>query len=189
MAQRRTSGQAGAARNVGRALIAAAVLAGIGGARAADALLPDLEQRLAHGGADAVNAHLVAHWPGAMVPLGRRTAACELHAVSLTVRLARSRNARAVQVHREALRSASGDCARFVLAMATLTEVPTYCGSLSAWGPAQTARELRRRIADIDTDELLRASQRGRTCRAAYVYELENTRVVVRRSAPRPAAR
>jgi len=183
MAQQRTRHRS-LARQIGRALVAASILAGAGGARAADSLLPDLEQRLAHGGADAVNAHLVAHGSSALVPLGRRTAACELHAVSLSVRLARSRNTRAVQAHREALRAASGSCARFVLAMATLAEVPTYCGSVSSWGPAQTARELRRRIADIDADELLRGSRRGHTCRAAYVYELENTRVVVRRSAP-----
>jgi hypothetical protein len=65
--------------------------------------------------------------------------------------------------------------------MATPAEVPRFCGSVSSWGAAQTARELRRRIAAIDGDELLRASRRGQTCRAAYVYELENTRVVVRR--------
>jgi len=50
---------------------------------------------------------------------------------------------------------------------------------------------LRRRIADIDSDELLRSSRRGQACRAAYVYELENTRVVVRRAASgvKPAGR
>jgi len=178
-----------AVRCAARALVAAVALAGAGVARAADALLPDLEQRLAHGSTDAVNAYLMKHWSSAMAPLGRRAAACELHAVSLTMRLARSRNARAVQEHREALRAASGGCPRFVLALATAPEVPTVCGSLSSWGVTQTARELRRRIAAIDADELLRGSERGRTCRAAYVYELENTRVVVRRGAPPAAAR
>ena len=155
-----------------------------GAAGASDALVADLEQRLSRGSADALNAHLVAHWSQAMAPLNRKTAACELHAVSLSARLARSVNARAAGAHGEALRAAAGDCARFVLALVTPAEVPRVCGSLASWGPAQTARELRRRIADIDGDELLRASQRGKTCRAAYVYELENTRVVVRRTAP-----
>jgi hypothetical protein len=162
--------------------LAAAFWHGI--ACASDALVADLEQRLSRGSADTVNAHLVAHWSQAMAPLNRKTAACELHAVSLAARLARSGNARAAGAHGEALRAASGSCPRFVLALATPAEVPRVCGSLSSWGPAQTARELRRRIADIDGDELLRASQRGKTCRAAYVYELENTRVVVRRTAP-----
>lgn len=161
------------------ALAAASCRAG-----ATDALVDELEQRLLRSSADTVNAHLVAHWSQAMVPLNQKTAACELHAVSLAVRLSRSRHARAAQAHGEALRAASGRCPRFVLAMAVPAEVPRYCGSVSSWGAAQTARELRRRIADIDADELLRTSQRGKTCRAAYVYELENTRVVVRRSAP-----
>jgi len=154
---------------------------GPGGAAAADTLLDSLEQRMAHDRADAVNAYLVAHWSATMTPLNQRTASCELHAVSLSVRLARSTQARAVHAHDEALRAAAGGCARFVLAMATPAEVPRFCGSVSSWGAAQTARELRRRIAAIDGDELLRASRRGQTCRAAYVYELENTRVVVRR--------
>jgi hypothetical protein len=157
-----------------------------GTACATDALLPDLEQRLSHGGVDAVNAHLVVHWSSAMVPLNQKTAACELHAVSLSVRLSRGRNPRAVQAHGEALRAASGGCVRFVLAMVSPAEVPRYCASVASWGPSQTARELRRRIGDIDADELLRSSQRGRACRVAYVYELENTRVVVKRAAPDP---
>jgi hypothetical protein len=162
-------------------LLAAAVAPA--GAAAADALVSELEQRLQRSGVEAVNTHLNAHWASEMLPLNQKTASCELHAVSLAVRLGRSANARAVQAHAEALRAASGGCARFVLAMLAPTEVPRYCASVSAWGPAQTARELRRRIADIDTDELLRSSRRGQACRAAYVYELENTRVVVRRAA------
>ncbi|HET7526560.1 MAG TPA: hypothetical protein VFK10_11515 [Burkholderiaceae bacterium] len=151
---------------------------------AAEPLLADLEQRLSRGSANAVNAHLVAHWSSAMEPLNRKAAACELHAVSLSVRLARSSNARAVAAHGEALRAATGSCARFVLAMATPAEVPGYCASVVSWGVVQTARELRRRIAGIDADDVLRASQRGQACRAAYVYELEHTRVVVKRAAP-----
>jgi hypothetical protein len=152
-------------------------------ATAPDSLLQDLERRATRANADAVNAHLAAHWTSAMVPLNRKTAACELHAVSLAVRLSRSSNARAVQAHGEALRAASGGCARFVLAMVSPAEVPHYCASVASWGVVQTARELRRRIADIDADELLRTSSRGKACRAAYVYELENTRVVVKRAA------
>jgi hypothetical protein len=114
-----------------------------------------------------------------------------MHAVSLAVKLSRSSNARAVRAHGEALRAAAGGCARFVLAMVAPGEVASYCASVASWGPAQTARELRRRIGDIDADELLRASRRGQACRAAYVYELENTRVVVKRAAPdaRPAGK
>ena len=168
-------------------LLAAA--SGAGAAAAADELLADLDHRLARSSADAVNAHLVAQWSAAMAPLNHKTASCELHAVSLATRLSRSRNAVAAQAHGEALRAASGHCARFVLAMATLPEVPRVCGSVSSWGPAQTARELRRRIAAIDSDDVLRATRRGSTCRAAYLYELENTRVVVRRGAATPSGR
>jgi hypothetical protein len=161
------------------------------GAGAADTLVAELEQRLAKSGVEPVNGYLNAHWAAAMVPLNQKTASCELHAVSLAVKLSRSSNARAVRAHGEALRAAVGGCPKFVLAMVQPTEVPRYCASVAAWGPAQTARELRRRIGDIDADELLRASQRGKSCRAAYVYELENTRVVVKRAAPdaRPAGK
>ncbi len=153
-----------------------------------DTLLPDLEQRLAGGNVDAVNAYLNAHWAAAMTPLNQRTADCDLQAVSLAMRLGRGGGpARAVQAHGEALRAASGGCARFVLALATPAEVPRYCRSQAAWGPAQTARELRRRIAAIDADEQLRTSRHGRACKAAYLYELNNTRVVVRRAAPASA--
>jgi len=172
------------ARRAGPMVLAAWLSVGCVAARAADALVGDLEQRLAQSGADAVNTHLVAQWSQAMVPLNQKTAACELHAVSLSVRLARSHNTRAVAAHDEALRAATGQCVRFVLAMAAPAEVPRYCGSVSTWGPAQTARELRRRIGDIEGDALLRASRLGQACRAAYVYELEHTRVVVRRTAP-----
>jgi len=49
----------------------------------------------------------------------------------------------------------------------------------------QTVRELRCRIAAIEADDLLSASAIGKSCRVAYIYELENTRVVVK-SASRP---
>jgi hypothetical protein len=172
-------------------LLAAGLWAGGAGARAADTLVAELEQRLAKSGIEPVNVYLNAHWAAAMVPLNQKTVACELHAVSLSVKLSRSSNARAVRAHGEALRAAVGGCPKFVLAMVQPAEVARYCASVNSWGPAQTARELRRRIGDIDADELLRTSQRGKACRAAYVYELENTRVIVKRAAPdaRPAGK
>jgi len=173
----------------GRARLALWLVTGlwVGNSTASDSLLADLEQRLSRNGVEPVNTYLNSHWASAMVPLNAKTASCELHAVSLAVQLSHSSNARAVRAHGEALRAASGGCARFVLAMVTPAEVPRYCASVASWGAAQTARELRRRIGDIDADELLRASRRGQACRAAYVYELENTRVVVKRAAPTDA--
>lgn len=149
-------------------------------ARAAEALLSELEQRLAQGDADSVNSHLAAHWDTAMAALNRKTAACELQAVSLSMRLARSANERAVLAHGESLRAASGRCARFILALAAPGEIGSYCASVASWGAAQTARELRRRIKDIDSDEHLRGNRLGQACRAAYVHELETTRVVLK---------
>ena len=168
------------------ARLALSVAAGlwVGAAGAADPLVSELEQRLARSGIEPVNVYLNSHWTAAMVPLNQKTAACELHAVSLSVKLSRSGNARAVRAHGEALRAAVGSCPKFVLAMVQPAEVPRYCASVASWGAAQTARELRRRIGDIDADELLRGSRRGQACRAAYQYELENTRVVVKRAAP-----
>jgi len=151
---------------------------------ASDTLVADLEQRLSRSGVESVNAYLNAHWDAAMLPLNRKTASCELRAVSLAIRLGRSSNARAVQAHGEALRAASGGCVWFVLALAVPAEIPRYCASVASWGPAQTARELRRRISEIDADEQLRSNRRGQACRAAYMYELHNTRVVVKRATP-----
>jgi hypothetical protein len=159
-------------------------------ASSSDKLVADLERRLARSGVEAVNAHLVAHWSSAMVPLHRQTAACQRPAVSLTVRLSRGHHARAAGAHGDALRAAAGHCAGYVLALLTPVEVPRLCTSVSSWGPATAARELRRRIADIDADAQLRASPRGQACRAAYHHELHNTRVAVRRAAApaRPAS-
>jgi len=162
--------------------LAAALLPAV--ALASDALVPELEQRLARSGVEAVNAYLSAQGAPAMATLNSKTAACELPAVSLAIRLSRSRNARAVQAHGESLRAASGRCAGFILALIAPAEVTRYCASVASWGPAQTARELRRRIGDIDADEQLRSSRRGQACRAAYVYELHNTRVVVKGATP-----
>jgi hypothetical protein len=153
---------------------------------ASEKLVADLEQRLARSNVDAVNAHLVANWSSAMLPLHRQVGACQRPAVSLTVRLSRGLHARAAGAHGDALRMAAGRCAGYVLALLTPVEVPRLCTSASTWGPATAARELRRRIADIDADALLSASPRGQACRAAYHHELHNTRVAVRR-APAPA--
>jgi hypothetical protein len=169
-----------------RLAFAIALLCFVPAAPASDALVADLERRLASSGVEAVNAHLVAHWSSAMLPLHRQTAACQRPAVRLTVRLSRGHHARAAGAHGDALRMAAGRCAGHVLALLTPVEVPRLCTSVSSWGPATAARELRRRIADIDADAQLRASSRGQACRAAYHHELHNTRVAVRR-APAPA--
>lgn len=166
--------------------LALALLCSSPAALASDALVADLERRLARSGVEAVNAHLMANWSSAMLPLHRQTAACQRPAVSLTVRLSRGHHARAAGAHGDALRMAAGRCAGYVLALLTPVEVPRLCTSVSGWGPATAARELRRRIADIDADAQLRASSRGQACRAAYHHELHNTRVAVRR-APAPA--
>jgi hypothetical protein len=156
-------------------------------APAADTLVAELEQRLASTGVESVNDHLSASANAALLSrLHRKTAACELQAVSLTVRLARGTHAKAVQAHEESLRAAAGRCARFVLALVSAAEVPRVCASQAAWGAAQMARELRQRIADIDADKLLRGTAQGKTCRAAYLYELKNTRVTLRVASPRP---
>jgi hypothetical protein len=157
-------------------------------ALAADPLVAELEQRLASAGVESVNDYLIAHPDSAMSRFNRMTASCELQAVSLAIRLVRGANARAVQAHEESLRTATGRCARFVLALVSAAEVPRVCASQAAWGAAQTARELRRRMADIDADKLLRATAQGQACRAAYLYELKNTRVALRVVSPRAAA-
>lgn len=172
--------------NVMRAVLATLLAAIVLPALAATpgSLVPELEQRLAGAGVEAVNAHLSEHWSSAMLPLNQKTAACELEAVSLAVRLSRSAGAKAAQAHNEALRTAVGKCTAFVLAVASLHEVPRYCASVESWTVGQTARELRRRIAAIESDDLLRVSPRGKSCRAAYLYELQNTRVVLRSRPP-----
>jgi hypothetical protein len=165
---------------------AAAILPG--SALAADALVAELDHRLASFGVESVNDYLSAHADSAMSRLNRKTASCELQAVSLAIRLARGANVRAVQAHEESLRAATGRCARFILALVSAAEVPRVCASQAAWGAAQTARELRRRMAEIDADKLLRATAQGQACRAAYLFELKNTRVTLRVASPSPAA-
>jgi hypothetical protein len=149
-----------------------------------DALVADLDQRLAGGGVEAVNAHLDAHWSSDMVALNHRTANCDLQAVALSIQLIRSANAKAAEAHGESLRTAAGSCTGFVLALASQEEIPRYCASVASWSIGQTARELRRRIAAIESDKVLRSSQRGKSCRAAYLDELQNTRVVLRSLPP-----
>lgn len=151
--------------------------------RADDAWLDALEQRLAATGADAVNAELLRQGGEPMAELNRRAAGCEFAAVSIAVRLGRTHDTRAAGAHMQSLRAANGLCARFVLALVRPDEIARYCGSLPQWGPAQTARELRRRMGVIDADAQLRATHSGRACRAAYLHELQTTRVVVRRAA------
>src|SRR6185295_18433536 len=112
-----------------------------------------------------------------MVPFNRKTANCDLQAVSLAVRLSRSTDAKAAHAHSEALREAAGSCTAFVLALASQHEVPKFCSSVTNWRASQMARELRRRIAAIESDEALRSSPQGHACHAAYVFELHNTRV------------
>jgi hypothetical protein len=157
-------------------------------ATAPDTLIPGLEQRLAAGGPDKVNAYLTSNWTSAMVPLNRRTAGCEQRAVTLAVRLSRSRDAKAAGAHTDSIREAVGTCTILVLSLATREEVPKYCASVASWTVMQTVRELRRRIAAIESDELFRASANGAACRAAYVHELQTTRVVLK-AAPRETSR
>lgn len=167
------------------ALILAMIATLVAGA-APDTLVPELEQRLAAGGVDKVNVYLASHWAAAMIPLNRKAANCELRAVSLAVRLSRSTDARTTRAHVDSIREAVGNCTAYVLALATREEVPKYCSSVSSWSVMHTVRELRRRIAAIESDESLRSSPSGSSCLAAYVYELHNTRVVLK-SAPPPS--
>ena len=140
-------------------------------------LVADLEGRLSASGATAVNASLVSASATAMRQLNGRTASCDLQAVSLSIRLSRAGSAKAVEAHRESLRLAVGHCTGFVLALLTPDEIPRVCASIESWTVMQTVRELRRRIGAIEANEVLHASQRGKACRAAYIYEMQNTRV------------
>ena len=148
---------------------------------ASEMLVADLEQRLSRVGVDEVNLSLGGTSSVGMVSLSQRTVACDLQAVSLSAQLARGSGPKAVvEAHREALRAAVGSCTGFVLALHSPKEVPKVCASVASWTVSQMARELRRRIRSIEADELLSTSPRGKACRAAYVYELHNTRVGLR---------
>ncbi len=147
---------------------------------AADALVAELDQRWAADGVEKVNAYLIAHEAAALNPLRHSTARCELGAVSLSVRLARGDDRRATDAHAESLRIALGRCTGFVLALLALHEVPRFCSSSASWTIMQTVRELRRRMRSIEADAVLRASPRGKACSAAYLHELQTTRVGLR---------
>lgn len=142
-----------------------------------------LAQRLRAEGVEGVNAYL-GRQPSALSDLGQRTADCDTQAIGLTVTLSRGRASKTIELHREALRIAVGTCTENVLALLSLNEVPRICASASSWTITQTARELRRRIRAIETDPALRSTERGRACAAAYVFELENTRVGLRVQEP-----
>lgn len=178
-----TASAAGAAHPVAGA--AASAAAGASAVPPPVSLVAALDRRAAHGGIDAVNAHLLSRTGAAeRMRLGRQAEACEPDALRLSVQLGRGRDAKAAWLHHEALRAAAGRCVGTVLSLLAPHEVPKVCASQSSWSVVQTARELRRRIALLDADELLRDTANGRACRAAYWHELTTTRVVVRRVAP-----
>jgi hypothetical protein len=149
-------------------------------ASASDMLVSDVEQRLSKEGVEAVNAYLGANGSSNLSLLQHSTARCELAAVSLSVRLARGSRSKVVDALGESLRVATGECAGFVLALLAPKEVPKICASASSWTLMQTVRELRRRMRFIQADKVLSTSLRGKTCHAAYLYELQNTRVGLR---------
>jgi hypothetical protein len=169
------------------ALLRAAFVLLCAGAAASETLVSSLEQHLRTGGPETVNAFLDAR-PASMAELNQRTADCEPRAVALAVKLARTGNAKAADLHRQSLRIAMGACAEYVLSQVSLKEVPGVCASVPSWTVTQTARELRRRLAEIENDPRLRASERGKACSAAYRFEFENTRVGIRAGRPRAPA-
>lgn len=155
---------------------------------ASNALVNDLEKRLAADGVDKLNVYLGVHAATHLIPLHQHTASCEFDAVSLSVQLARGGKskggAKVVDAHQDSLRAAVGNCPGFVLALLSPPEVPKVCASIDSWTVMQTVRELRQRIKRIETDESLITSTRGQACRAAYLYELKNTRVGLRARKP-----
>ena len=143
-----------------------------------------LEQRLRTDGVEGVNTWLSGQ-SSALADLSQRTADCDTQAIGLTVKLSRGKNSKVTEVHREGLRIAVGTCTENVLSLLSLNEVPKICAAASSWTMTQTARELRRRIRSIETDQALRSTERGKACGAAYLYELENTRVGIRVDRPK----
>jgi hypothetical protein len=156
--------------------------------QASELAAPDWAQQLRSRGADRVNASLLAQ-PAHMAALNQRAADCEPAAVGLAVGLVRTTLPKAARLHEESLRVAVGTCTELVLAQLTSGEVPRICASASSWTITQTARELRRRIAQLDLDEAGRPSERGKACRAAYHHELHHTRVSLRVARPDRAGR
>jgi hypothetical protein len=157
-------------------------------AMGSETLVSDLEQRLQANGVEGVNAHLTAR-PSVMAELNQSSADCDPRAVDLAVKLSRSKNTKATELHNESLRIAVGACTEFVLSLLSLKEVPKVCASVSSWTVSQTARELRRRIRQIESDENLRPTSRGKACSAAYLFELQNTRVGIRAGRPNPQSK
>ncbi|NKI93220.1 hypothetical protein [Rhizobacter sp. SG703] len=147
-----------------------------------------LEQRLRTEGVDSVNNYLGGQ-SSALADLGQRTADCDTQAIALTVKLSRGKSVKTTEAHREALRIAVGTCTENVLSLLSLAEVPKICAAASSWTMTQTARELRRRMQAIDADAALRSTERGRACGAAYLFELQNTRVGIRVDQPAHRAR
>ena len=152
-------------------------------ALASEALLARLEQRLRTDGIEKLNAYLSAR-PFDMGALNQGAADCNPQAIDLTAKLGRSINSAANKLHDESLRIAAGACAEYVLSRLTLSEVPRICTAVSTWTVTQMARELRRRIQEIEGDAGLRATERGKACSAAYLYVLQNTRGGVRAYPP-----
>ncbi len=145
--------------------------------------LSELDRRIDLQGAESVSAELRTSGAAEFKELQARTADCQLGAVGLSVRLSRSAKGVDSAPYVESLRAAAGKCARFLLAVVYASEVPRVCGSLETWTPAQMARELRRRMAALEADPLLRASTFGKACHAAYWHELTHTRVALKRKA------
>jgi hypothetical protein len=118
--------------------------------------------------------------PNAMPGRTERASACDLAALSETIELRRVAEPTAARAQLEAIRIATGQCTRFVLAVANRDEIRKFCAAPETYSAARTARELRRRIAAIDSDEGLRTSVAGQTCQASYKHELRTTRVMLR---------
>jgi hypothetical protein len=109
-----------------------------------------------------------------------RASTCDLAALSETIELHRRAEPSAARAQLEAIRIAIGQCTGFVLAVAYVEEVRKFCSAPETYSAARTARELRRRIAALDANEVLRSSNAGQVCQAAYKHELKTTRVVLR---------
>lgn len=109
-----------------------------------------------------------------------RASTCDLAALSETIELQRRAEPSAARAQLEAIRLAVGQCTGFVLALAYAEEIRKFCAAPETYSAARTARELRRRIAALEADEVLRSSNAGQGCQAAYKHELKTTRVVLR---------
>ena len=153
-------------------------------AMSSDEAVAALEQRLRTDGVEGVNTWLGGQ-SAALADLRQRTADCDTQAIGLAVKLSRGKNSKVTEMHREGLRIAVGTCTDNVLSLLSLNEVPKICAAASSWTMTQTARELRRRMRAIETDQALRSTERGRACGAAYLFELENTRVGIRVEQPK----